>query len=57
MFHPRTDSWPTHFQWNEDHLEAITATGRATATLMALNRPLIVAIRREEILRGRHPPE
>jgi hypothetical protein len=29
--------------------------GRATIATLALNRPLILAIRREEIALGRHP--
>jgi hypothetical protein len=30
--------------------------GRATAACLAMNRPLVVAIRQEEAARARHPP-
>jgi len=32
-----------------------TATGRSTAAALDMNRPLIRAIRGEEVERGRHP--
>jgi hypothetical protein len=34
----------------------LTPTGRVTIAALAMNRPLILAIRQEEIARGRHPP-
>jgi hypothetical protein len=34
----------------------LTATGRATVAALSMNRSLILAIRREEAARGRHPP-
>ena len=34
----------------------LTPTARVTTAALALNRPLIVAIREEESARGRHPP-
>jgi hypothetical protein len=57
LFNPRTQSWTDHFRWQVDTVVPLTATGRATAAALAINRPLILAIRREETLRGRHPPQ
>ena len=56
LFQPRTDAWSDHFRWSGEFLVPLSATGRATEIALCLNRPLIVAIRREEMLRGRHPP-
>jgi len=33
-----------------------TSTGRATVAALSMNRPLALAIRREEVIRHRHPP-
>ncbi len=55
LFNPRLERWSEHFQWQGEQIIALTATGRATIHALALNRPLILAIRREEALRGRHP--
>ena len=56
LFNPRTQTWVEHFRWEEERVVPPTATGRATASALALNRPLILAIRQEEAARGRHPP-
>jgi hypothetical protein len=56
LFNPRTQIWAEHFRWESEFVVAITATGRATIRALSLNRPLIVAIRKEEASRGRHPP-
>lgn len=55
LFNPRGDIWAEHFEWRGVRLAGLTATGRATIKLLALNRPLILAIRQEEIALGRHP--
>ncbi len=55
LFNPRRDIWAEHFEWREVELVGLTATGRATISALDLNRPLILAIRREEILLGRQP--
>ena len=57
LFNPRTQTWTDHFRWDHERIIPLTNAGRATADALALNRPLILAIRREEILRRRHPPE
>ncbi len=56
LFNPRQDVWGDHFQWNDEVIVGRTATGRATVEALRVNRVLILAIRREEALRGRHPP-
>ena len=55
LFHPRTDDWNEHFVWSKTILNGVTAKGRATVKLLNLNRRVILAIREEEILLGRHP--
>ena len=55
LFNPRRDVWAEHFGWRGVRLVALTATGRATIKALALNRPVILAIRLEEITPGRHP--
>ncbi len=55
IFNPRTDRWHEHFRWEGVLLIGLTASGRATTAALALNRPLMLEIRREEVLLGRHP--
>ncbi len=57
LFNPRTQVWNEHFRWEKVKIVPLSSIGRATVTALAMNRPLIVAIRREEIARGRHPPQ
>ena len=54
IFHPRKDSWKEHFAWKGVRIEGLTEIGRATIKALNLNRPLILAIREEEILLGRY---
>lgn len=56
LFNPRTQKWEEHFRWDGVRVVPLTPTGRATADTLAMNRPLLIAIRQEETLRGRHPP-
>jgi hypothetical protein len=55
LFHPRRQSWAAHFRWEGTHVLGLTPTGRATVAALKMNRPLILAIREEERVRGRHP--
>ena len=56
LFHPRHDRWNEHFSSADDmRLVGRTEVGRATVALLNMNRPLAVAIRREEALRNRYP--
>ena len=50
LFSPRQDQWETHFKWRGTEIIALTAVGRATIAALDLNRPLIRAIRSEEVL-------
>ena len=58
LYHPRKDSWRTHFRWHENEtiILGITPTGRATVTCLKLNR--VAAINLREALKsyGVHPP-
>ncbi|MCB1228227.1 MAG: HNH endonuclease [Verrucomicrobiales bacterium] len=56
IFNPRKDAWNHHFRWSEFEVVGISPIGRATAVALAMNRPIILGIRKEEALRGRHPP-
>ena len=53
IFHPRNDIWNEHFAWKGVKIEGLTPTGRATVKALNFNRPLILAIREEEVLLGR----
>src|SRR5262245_26446347 len=56
LFNPRTQVWAEHFRWDGERVVPLTPCGRATVAALALNRSLIIAIRQEEMVRGRHPP-
>jgi hypothetical protein len=56
LFNPRSQLWAEHFRWEGIRVVPLTATGRATVAALAMNRPVILAIRQEEAERGRHPP-
>lgn len=55
IFHPRQQEWKEHFAWNDFQLSGSTPVGRATVEALDLNRPIMLAIRAEEKLIGRHP--
>ncbi len=54
LFNPRVDKWNQHFQWDSMILVGLTSIARATIETLDLNRRIILAIREEEILLGRH---
>ncbi len=56
IFNPRQQTWKEHFRWDGVTIVGLTATGRATAEALDLNRATMLAIRAEEELLGRHPP-
>jgi hypothetical protein len=56
LFNPRVEPWEEHFRWDGVHVLGLTPTGRASVEALKMNRLLVLAIRREEALRGRHPP-
>ncbi|MBM4256806.1 MAG: HNH endonuclease [Deltaproteobacteria bacterium] len=55
LFNPRQDRWHEHFRWKGVVIVGQTAIGQATIAALDPNRPVIRAIREEEIARGRHP--
>lgn len=55
LYHPRKAEWDEHFRWDGVVVVGLTETGRATVEALNMNRRLILAIRREELLVGRHP--
>lgn len=56
LFHPRRQHWTRHFHWRGVRVVGRTPTGRTTVAALEMNRALILAIRHEEVVRGRHPP-
>jgi hypothetical protein len=55
LFHPRVDSWPTHFRWEGYRLVGQTPTGRATLAALDLNHPRRLQIRQVEASFGLFP--
>jgi HNH endonuclease len=56
IFNPRQQAWKEHFCWKGVEVVGLTAVGRATVNALKLNRAIILSIRAEEELLGRHPP-
>ena len=56
LFNPRLDRWDDHFRWEGVRVLGLTSTGRATIEALQMNRPLVLEIRREAAVWGRHPP-
>jgi hypothetical protein len=52
LFHPRHDIWRENFQWNGPILEGLTAVGRVTIHVLAIDRDYRVSFRRTLILEG-----
>jgi hypothetical protein len=59
LFNPRRDRWCNHFIWSTDGLLIIglTATGRVTVEVLAMNRERVINIRAADREVGRHPPK
>src|SRR5439155_16386381 len=55
LFDPRRDAWQSHFRWLGVLLVGMTPSGRATVSALDMNRPLILAIRREKRLKPSPP--
>ena len=57
LFHPRQETWSEHLQLNDEfEFEGLSPSGRATIVALGMNRPAIVAIRKELHFLGRFPP-
>lgn len=46
LFHPRTDRWADHFAIEEGEIRGLTAIGNATVSLLNMNDPDRVELRR-----------
>lgn len=59
LYHPRTEKWSDHFEWNEEEVEVIglTAIGRATIHSLRLNRIELINLRTLLKSIGEHPPK
>ena len=57
IFNPRLQVWSGHFVWQGVQLLGLSSVGRATIHALQLNRPIMVAIRSEEVVFDRHPPK
>ncbi len=55
LFHPRRDEWDRHFQLRGVHIEGITAVGRATVHVLAMNHARRLELRTELMIRGELP--
>lgn len=56
IFNPRKLIWKENFCWDGVMVVGLTPTGRATVKALDLNRGTMLAIRGEEEILGRHPP-
>ena len=45
LFHPRTDSWPSHFRWDKSEIIPLTPVGRATLSVLFMNDPEVIWLR------------
>lgn len=59
IFNPRTQIWDKHFEWSDDYTQIIgkTPTGRGTVADLNLNKERIVAVRKNWVSAGWHPPK
>jgi hypothetical protein len=55
LFNPRQQSWERHFRWVGSALEGRTQTGRATISVLGINRVEFVAFREELAAEGCFP--
>ena len=56
LFHPRRDHWDQHFRLDRDRLIGLTAVGRVTIYVLAMNDKHRRALRRTLIEEGFFPP-
>ncbi len=55
LYHPRRDGWEEHFRWTGSTLSGISAIGRATIRVLAINDPDYVAVRQGLVDEGVFP--
>jgi hypothetical protein len=56
LFHPRIDVWSEHFRWQGAILMGLTAIGRATVDVLAINLRHRILARQALIDEGVFPP-
>jgi hypothetical protein len=56
LFNPRADRWDEHFRIEGHRIIALTAQGRATATLLKFDAPERVVVRYRFWQAGKYPP-
>ena len=52
LFHPRRDRWADHFMYRGVYVQGLTASGRTTVAVLALNDARRLELRRELLGRG-----
>jgi len=52
LFHPRKDSWREHFQLKGEIIVGLTAIGRVTVQVLAMNEPEFLAAREALLKEG-----
>ena len=59
LYNPRSQRWRDHFQWDAGGavVRGLTPVGRCTVVALQLNHEHTVAVRRNWIGAGWHPPE
>jgi hypothetical protein len=56
LFNPRADIWDEHFEWYGHILKGRTPVGRTTIRVLAMNEPVIRAVRAALLNEGVFPP-
>ena len=56
LFNPRTDHWIDHFRWDGPRVVGLSAIGRATIEVLAMNHADEIAVRLELTESKRFPP-
>lgn len=57
LFNPRRHRWGKHFHWDGPRLIGLTAIGRTTIRILAMNAPKMLMIRQALIDEGVFPPQ
>lgn len=55
LFHPRRHKWGRHFRWDGPVLVGLTAVGRTTIVVLAVNEESRVSLRRQLLEEGWSP--
>jgi hypothetical protein len=55
LFNPRLQNWREHFVWRDAELIGLTAIGRTTVHVLAINEPLLLEVRATLISEGAYP--